>query len=288
MRVKDMPACDRPRERLFAGGAGALADRELLALLLGSGCRGLSALELASQLIAHCGDLSELARADAHRLRTMPGMGPAKAARLAAAFQLLRRVQAAPEPHRVTSSADLAAVAAPLLRGHRRERLVVVVCDPAGAVIRKTVLTEGGSDHTSSPIREIIALALTSGGALFGIAHNHPSGSLAPSDADLKVTARLREAAETVGLRFLDHLIITDRAWRRIPSGDSDIDLPPTPAASERARDRDRPPRAGAPTTRATGNERPGRKRKARGTETGPPGGMAKAGGGGTDGPRPP
>lgn len=217
MRVKDMPANDQPRERLLSGGATALADRELLALLIGSGSRGTNAMELASHLIAHCGDLHGLARSDAHRLMRVPGIGPAKAARVIAAFHLVRQAQAEPERRRVTCSGDLAAVAAPLLRGLSHERVVVVVCDPSGAVTRKTIVSEGGSDHAPAPVREIMSTVLTSGGSSFGLAHNHPSGSLDPSPADLEVTARLRDAAETVGLRFLDHLVVTDTAWRRIP-----------------------------------------------------------------------
>ncbi|GAA3445110.1 JAB domain-containing protein [Planomonospora venezuelensis] len=217
MRVKDMPATDQPRERLLSVGATALADRELLALLLGSGGRGTNAVELASHLIAHCGDLRGLARSDAHRLMTVPGIGPAKAARIIAAFHLVRQAQAEPERRRVTGSGDLAAVASPLLRGLGHERVVAVVCDSGGAVVRRAVVSEGGSDHALAPVREIITTVLTSGGSSFGLAHNHPSGSLDPSPADLDVTARLRRAAETVGLRFLDHLIVTDTAWRRIP-----------------------------------------------------------------------
>lgn len=222
MRVKDLPVTDRPRERLLASGAAALADRELLALLLGHGTRESDAVDLAAQLIAHCGDLGELARSDAHRLLAVRGVGPAKAARIAAAFHLVRRAQEGPARARVTSSGDLASQAAPFLRGHPRERLVVVICDPRGSVLRRALMTEGGADHTSAPIREIITTVLTSGGAAFGVAHNHPSGSLDPSESDLATTQRLADAADTVGLRFLDHVIVTDTAWRRIP-------LPPQP-----------------------------------------------------------
>ncbi|GAA3124629.1 DNA repair protein RadC [Planomonospora alba] len=216
MRVKDMPPTDQPRERLLSLGATALADRELLALLLGSGGRGTNAVELASELIAHCGDLRGLARSDAHRLMAIRGIGPAKAARVIAAFHLVRQAQAEPERRRITGSADLAAVAAPLLRHLGHERVVAVVCDSAGAVVRRAVVSEGGSDHAPAPVREIVTLVLTSGGSSFGLAHNHPGGSLDPSPDDLDVTARLRRAAETVGLRFLDHVIVTDTAWRRI------------------------------------------------------------------------
>lgn len=217
MRVKDLPKGQRPRERLMESGASALADRELLAVLLGSGFRGSSAMDLAAQVIAHCGDLDGLIRSEPHRLLAVPGVGPAKAARVAAAVQLVRRAEAEPGRDRVNGTSDLARVAAPLLRGHTRERLVVVVCDVRGAVLRRIVLTEGGADHTTLPVREVITAVLTTGGAMFGIAHNHPSGSLDPSDADLAATGRLAEAAETVGVRFLDHLVVTDLAWRRIP-----------------------------------------------------------------------
>ncbi|WP_049567907.1 JAB domain-containing protein [Nonomuraea sp. SBT364] len=220
MRVKDLPRRERPRERLMENGAGALADRELLAVLLGSGFRGTSAMDLAARVIAHCGDLDGLARSEPHRLLAVPGVGPAKAARVAAAFHLVRRADAEPERVRITGTSDLAAVAAPLLRGHAYERLVLVVCDGRGAVLRRTVMTEGGTDHTMVPVREIVTAVLTAGGAAFGIAHNHPSGCLDPSDDDMLATGRLMDAAETVGLRFLDHLVITDTAWRRIASPD--------------------------------------------------------------------
>ncbi|MFB4282104.1 MULTISPECIES: JAB domain-containing protein [unclassified Nonomuraea] len=217
MRVKDLSKSDRPRERLMSIGAAALADRELLAVLLGSGFRGASALDLASQVIEHCGDLDALARSDPHRLLTLRGIGPAKAARVTAAFHLVRRAQAWPERERITSTSDLAHACAPLLRDRTQERLVMVVCDTGGRVLKRSVLTEGGSDHTVMPVRELITEVLTSGGAMFGLAHNHPGGSLDPSPEDLEATAMILEAARTVGLRLLDHLIVADGSWRRIP-----------------------------------------------------------------------
>jgi DNA repair protein RadC len=217
MRLKDLSKHDRPRERLMSRGANALADRELLAVLLGSGFRGSSALDLATHVIDHCGDLDGLGRSDPHRLLTVPGVGPAKAARVAAAFHLAQRARAWPERERITSTSELADQCAPLLHGHTQERLVMVVCDTGGRVLKRSIVTEGGADHTAMPIREMITEVLTTGGAIFGLAHNHPSGSLDPSAADVEATSRLIEAAETVGLRLLDHLIITDAAWRRIP-----------------------------------------------------------------------
>lgn len=218
MRVKDLSKSDRPRERLLVSGAAALADRELLAVLLGSGFRGASALDLASQVIEQCGDLDALGRSDPHRLLTLRGIGPAKAARVSAAFQLARRAEAVPERERITSTSDLALACAPLLRGRAQECLVLVVCDTRGRLLKRTVLTQGDSEQTAMPVRQVITEVLTSGGALFGLAHNHPGGSLDPSREDVEATLRLTEAAETVGLRLLDHVIITDTGWKRIPT----------------------------------------------------------------------
>lgn len=215
MRVKDLPEGDRPRERLLADGAEVLSDRELLALLLGSGSAGCDAVELAGQIINRHGGLHELSRLDAQELVGLPGMGPAKAARVAAAFQLARRAEPQAKS-RVRTSADLAAVTGPLLCGLRRERVAVVVCDPAGSVLRTVKLTEGAADQNLLPVRDVLSTVLASGGASFGVAHNHPSGNPEPSEADRRVTTRLREAADTVGLTFLDHLIITDTGWRRV------------------------------------------------------------------------
>ncbi|MGH3795366.1 MAG: JAB domain-containing protein [Pseudonocardiaceae bacterium] len=218
MRVKDLPACDRPRERLLERGPEALADRELLALLLGSGARGLDVVELAGQLIASQGGLRRLALAPPHELVGLLGVGPAKAARVAAAFQLAQRALAAEQPalRKVVTTADIAACAAPLLRGLRHERVVVIVCDKAGTVLRTHRLTEGGTDRSLIPVRDVLSAVLATGGASFGVAHNHPSGDLTPSTSDRRATARLREAAETVGVRFLDHVVVTDDAWLRV------------------------------------------------------------------------
>lgn len=114
------------------------------------------------------------------------------------------------------SSADLAGIAGSLLRGLRNERVAVVVCDAAGSVLRTVKLTEGASDRNLLSVRDVLSTVLASGGTGFGIAHNHPSGNPEPSEADRSVTLRLREAAETVGLTFLDHLVITETGWRRI------------------------------------------------------------------------
>ena len=217
MKVLDLPEPDRPRERLLNRGAAALSDRELLALVLGSGLPGCDAIELAAVLIGESGGVAALATADPHALRRLPGVGAAKAARVAAAFELARRAAVPEGRRRIVTSSDVAAVAATYLRGLRHERVVVIACDAAGGIRRVAPLTEGGADRSLIPVRDVISAVLAVGGMSFAVAHNHPSGTLVPSPQDTEVTARLREAAVTVGVRFLDHVIVTETAWARIP-----------------------------------------------------------------------
>lgn len=217
MKVRDLPEAERPRERVLKIGAENLQDRELLALMLGSGLPGQDAIELGAVLIEYAGDLAALAKSDPYTLTRVPGIGIAKAVRVAGAFELGRRAAEPPARRRITRSTDIAEEATPYLRGLRHERVVVIVCDNNGGVLRTVTLTEGGSDRSLLPVRDVLHTVLSSGGARFAVAHNHPSGSLEPSEADVEVTARLRAAAETVGLRFLDHVIVTETEWSRIP-----------------------------------------------------------------------
>jgi DNA repair protein RadC len=218
MKVKDLAELDRPRERLFRLGVRALSDSELVAILLGSGLRGQGAIDLASALI-RVGDqgLAGLARVDPHALKLIPGIGAAKAARVAAAFELARRAALPGEIRRISRSGDVAAAAIPYLRGLLIERVVVIACDHGGGLLRVTPLSDGGTRESLIPVTDVLKIVLSVGGARFAVAHNHPSGSLEPSDQDIAATTRLRAAADTVGLRFLDHVIVTETAWSRIP-----------------------------------------------------------------------
>jgi DNA repair protein RadC len=168
-------------------------------------------------LIGEAGGLSALATADPHTLKRLSGVGAAKAARVTAAFELARRAAVSEERRRIVSSSDVAAVAAPYLRGLRHERVIVVVCDTAGGLLRVSPLTEGSADRSLIPVRDVLATVLAVGGTSLAVAHNHPSGTLTPSTQDMEATAKLREAAATLGVSFLDHVILTETAWTRIP-----------------------------------------------------------------------
>ncbi|GGK41028.1 hypothetical protein GCM10010124_37360 [Pilimelia terevasa] len=217
MRIADLPSTDRPRERLHTHGPAALADRELLAVLLRTGAGpGDGAHELAAALLARYGSLAALARAHPAELTTLHGVGPAKAAILAAAAELGRRARRPAAAAVIRGTSDLVSIAAPLLHGRARERLVLVVCDGRNQVTSCEVVSEGGAGRTLLPVREITVAVLRRDGAAFALAHNHPDGDVRPSAADRAATARIGEAANTLDLRFLDHVVLTDTQWRRV------------------------------------------------------------------------
>jgi DNA repair protein RadC len=217
MLIADLPPVERPRERLSTHGPAALADRELLALVLGTGVApGLGAHHLAERLLARLGSIAALARAHPADLIGVPGVGEAKAAAVAAAFELGRRAERAPTPRVIGSTADLVTVVSPLLRGRARERLALVVCDASNRVTSCEVISEGSAARALVPIREVAVAVLRRDGVAFALAHNHPSGDPTPSAADVEATQRVREAAHALGLRFLDHLVVTDTGWCRV------------------------------------------------------------------------
>jgi DNA repair protein RadC len=219
MLIADLPARERPRERLAAFGTSALADRELLAVLLGTGgSPGVGAHTLAERLLAHFGSVATISHAHPADLASITGVGPAKAAVLASAFELARRGTIVDDPVTIAGSADIVTVTAPMLRGRSRERLVVVACDRRNRVLGCDILSEGSADRSLMPIREAMVAVLRRDGKAFALAHNHPSGSPVPSQNDIDATVEVRQACQSVGLRFIEHVVVTDTGWRRVPT----------------------------------------------------------------------
>ncbi|GIH19965.1 JAB domain-containing protein [Rugosimonospora africana] len=217
MLIADLPRTQRPRERLSALGPTALADRELLAMVLGTGgSRGTGAHTLAERMLATYGSIPALARAHPADLTALPGIGAAKAAAVVAAFELARRAGSTDKRLHIGSTLDLVDLVAPMLRGRTRERLVVVSCDTANHVLHCEVVSEGSAERSLVPVREVIVSVLRRDGQAFALAHNHPAGDATPSDADRDATTRIEEAADAVGLRFLDHVVLTDDGWSRV------------------------------------------------------------------------
>lgn len=215
-RFADLPPAERPRERLWAKGPGALTERELLALVLRNGRAGKSALDLATQLLAEFGNLHGLASAHPEELASVSGVGPAKAAVVIAACQLGRFVGTETPRETVRGPADVAAIAIREVGSSRREKVLVIVLDGRHRVRRVVIVSEGKADRAQFPIREILNAVLRNDGIRFAVAHNHPSGSLDPSDRDVEATRELASASKLVGVQFLDHVIVGRRGWQRI------------------------------------------------------------------------
>lgn len=214
VRIQSLPPEARPRERLFRHGAGVLSDGELVALVLGSGRRGASAIEVAGELLAALGSLGEAARARPDELARIPAVGQAKAASLAAAFELGRRAEARHEAGpRLSGPAEIARAVAPHLTDPRREEVFVVAMASGNRLRRVERLGIGGESACSVEVREVLAAALRFGASALALAHSHPSGDPAPSSSDVAITRALGIAAEQVGLRLVDHVILAGARW---------------------------------------------------------------------------
>lgn len=218
--IKRRDAADRPREKLLTHGPAALSDAELIALIFGSGTRvggrSVSAIELGQALLSAYGSLARLARCDAYQIaRRAKGIGPAKAAQLAAAFEIGRRVEAAPPEERVQvrSPADVAAAYGPRLRDLPREVFVVLHLNTANVVTAEHTVTTGGTAATIVEPRLVFERAIADKAAAIVCLHNHPSGNPEPSREDVAITKQLAEAGRVLGIPLHDHLIIAGRTY---------------------------------------------------------------------------
>jgi DNA repair protein RadC len=204
------PAGERPRERLYGNGPGALADAELLALQLGSGTRGRSAVDVAREVLATYGSLADLAAREAAELARVPGIGRAKAARLAATFELTRRLRARPPSTRVVLSAPAEVYAAfgPLMENLPREVFRIALLDAKNGLLRDRVISEGTLSASLVHPREVFRPAILEPAASVILLHNHPSGDPTPSREDVRLTRQLVECARLLDLAIHDHVIV--------------------------------------------------------------------------------
>jgi DNA repair protein RadC len=229
-RIRDLPVELRPRERLLRHGPDALSTAELVAVLLRTGARGRSALEVAGDLIGRHGDLARLAAAGVRELCGVGGIGEVKALNLLAAFELGRRLGGLPARQRVRVSgpADAARAVMDRLRFAEAERFLVLLLNTRHEVLETVEVTRGGLASSPAHPREVFKPAVREGAAAVILVHNHPSGDPAPSRADVAMTVRLCRAAALIGIPVLDHVIIGDGRWvslrERLPRWPSDGD----------------------------------------------------------------
>lgn len=211
LNIKDWAVEDRPREKLLSKGARSLSDAELIALLIGSGNIEETAVELARRILAAVNNnLNELGRKNIEFLKTFNGIGEAKAVSIAAAMELGKRRKEADvfNKNKITSSKDAADFFAPLLGDLNHEEFWVMLLNRGNKIIDTFMISQGGISGTVIDVRLILKTALEKLASSIILCHNHPSGTMQASDADLKITAKIKNAAQVMDITVLDHLII--------------------------------------------------------------------------------
>jgi DNA repair protein RadC len=217
IRIHDLPATERPRERLAAHGPDTLSNAELIAIVLRSGLKGHSAIDIAQQLLTRFGKLENLAKASIEELRQIPGIGSDKAVGLISAFTLARRM--ARELHQESPLVDTPDRVAELLREDNRfyevENFQIILVNTRRRLIRVEQISKGTLDTLLVHPREVFKLAITSGAAAIILVHNHPSGDPTPSEADITVTRDLIRAGQLLKIDVLDHVILGRKTRER-------------------------------------------------------------------------
>jgi len=217
IRIKDLPDSERPRERLAEKGADALKDSELIAILLRTGMKGVSAIQVAEQLLQRFGTLDNLSRAGLQDLRQVKGVGRDKAIALKSAFTLARRMAA--EIRRESPMLDNPEAVADLLREENRayevEHFQVVLLNTRRRLIEVTEVSKGTLDTILVHPREVFKSAIAANASAIVLVHNHPSGDPTPSEADIKVTRDLIRAGQVLKIEVLDHVILGTRSHGR-------------------------------------------------------------------------
>src|SRR5690606_8239081 len=213
--IRELPAHERPRERLLNEGAQALSNRELLAILLGSGAPGKSALTLADHLLRKAESLRGLARMDVEELREIKGIGLAKAAQIKAAVELARRIALEPGYLRtaIRHPGDVAKLLMDDLRNLDHEQFKLLMLDTKHRVIKIETLSVGDLSGTLVHPRELFKAVIKRSGAAVILVHNHPSGDPEPSADDIELTRRLAAGGKLAGIEVLDHSIIGDNTY---------------------------------------------------------------------------
>ncbi len=201
---------DRPREKMLLKGRQALSNAELIAILIGSGNRDESAVQLARRILDAAGNnLIELSKTDIETLSKFKGMGRAKAVSIVAALELGKRrlAEKVVQQKKITSSRDVYELLVPDLTDQYYESFFVLLLDRANQVIQKVNISRGGTAGTVVDSKKIFKLALDYNASSVILAHNHPSNNLKPSDNDIRLTRKLRDAGKALDIQVLDHII---------------------------------------------------------------------------------
>jgi DNA repair protein RadC len=213
--MKDLSPDDRPREKLLRHGPRALGDNELVALVLGCGCRRGGALAVANELLVRCGGLHGLVRSTADDLSHVAGIGRARSAQMLAAVELGRRtLTRAPSARlQIRSPREAAAYLMPAFGSPPMEQLGVVLLDTKHRVMRTAIVAIGALNATSVQPRDVYREATRAGAAAIVLFHNHPSGDPSPSPEDVELTRHLAAGGTLLGIDLVDHIILGETRY---------------------------------------------------------------------------
>ncbi|MEX0996191.1 MAG: DNA repair protein RadC [Flavobacteriaceae bacterium] len=214
--IKNWSEDDRPREKLLNKGRAVLTDAELIAILIGSGNNEESAVDLSKRILAKANNnLNQLGKLTINQLMEFKGIGEAKAITIAAAMELgrRRRVEEPIKKNKISSSRDVFEILQPILGELPHEEFWILYLNNSNKIIHKEQCSKGGITGTLVDVRLVLKKALEVGATGLILAHNHPSGTLIASEPDKMLTRKLKTAAESLDIKVLDHLIITEKAY---------------------------------------------------------------------------
>ncbi|WP_028376366.1 RadC family protein [Leeuwenhoekiella sp. MAR_2009_132] len=214
--IKKWSLDDRPREKLLSKGKDALTDAELVAILIGSGSRNESAVALSKRILASVdNNLNALGKLSIDQLLKFKGIGEAKGVTIAAALELgrRRRLEDVAEVKKISGSHSVFELLQPVLGELEHEEFWILYLNNANKVLSMHQLSKGGMTGTLVDVRLVFKKALETGAVSIILAHNHPSGALKPSQADKNITEKLKNASQSLDIKVLDHLIITEKAY---------------------------------------------------------------------------
>ncbi|HEX2975523.1 MAG TPA: DNA repair protein RadC [Bacteroidales bacterium] len=216
VKITDWALEDRPREKLLEKGTSSLTDAELLAILINSGTKDKSAVDLGRELLGKVdNNLNNLGKLTISEIRALRGIGPARAVTIAAALELGRRRKLAelPDVIQIKCSRDVADIFQPLMADLPHEEFWILFLNRSNRVINRMKLSQGGISGTVTDVRMILKKAIECLASGIIVCHNHPSGNLNPSESDTKITLKIKESASLMDIQLLDHLIITEKDY---------------------------------------------------------------------------